>query len=65
MPTEDREIPTHRSRPFVTDWDGDGRPDLLFTTTKAVCPYVGTLWPDDDEPMPMPAASTCPGRRVR
>ena len=53
MPREDRESPTHRSRPFVTDWDSDGRPDLLFTTTKATCPYVGTLWPDDDEPMPM------------
>jgi hypothetical protein len=53
VPRGDRESPTHRSRPFVTDWDSDGRPDLLFTTTKATCPYVGTLWPDDDEPMPM------------
>ena len=53
VPSGDREIPTHQSRPFVTDWDSDGRPDLLFMTTKTTCPYVGTLWPDDDEPMPV------------
>jgi FG-GAP-like repeat len=53
VPMDDREIPTHQSRPFVTDWDSDGRPDLLFMTTKTTCPYVGTLWPDDDEPMPL------------
>ena len=53
VPMDDREIPTHQSRPFVTDWDSDGRPDLLFMTTKTTCPYVGTLWPDVDEPMPM------------
>jgi FG-GAP-like repeat len=53
IPPADREPPTHRSRPFVTDWDGDGRPDLLFTTTKASCLYVGTQWPSDDTPMPL------------
>jgi hypothetical protein len=51
IPPAYREPPTHRSRPFVTDWDGDGRPDLLFTTTKASCIYVGTRWPSDDTPM--------------
>ena len=53
IPREDRETPTHQSRPSVTDWDGDGRPDLLFTTTKAACLYVGTRWPVGDEPMQM------------
>jgi hypothetical protein len=48
----DYEIPT-QSRLCVTDWDGDGLPDLLFTTTKASCLYVGTQWPDGDEPMPV------------
>jgi FG-GAP-like repeat len=51
VPAEDRESPTHQSRLCVTDWDGDGQPDLLFTTTKASCLYVGTRRPDGDEPM--------------
>ena len=31
VPRGDYEIPTHRSRPFVTDWDGDGLADLLLS----------------------------------
>jgi hypothetical protein len=52
VPRGDYEIPT-QSRVCVTDWDGDGQPDLLFTTTKASCLYVGTQWPDGNEPMPV------------
>jgi hypothetical protein len=51
---EDRGYPTRRSRPFVTDWHSDGRPDLLFTTRKAACPYVGTVWPVSSQPDPTP-----------
>jgi hypothetical protein len=53
VPVADRESPTHRSRPFLADWDGDGQPDLLFATTKSSCLYVATRRPDDDQPIPL------------
>jgi hypothetical protein len=52
VPRGDREI-KGCSRALVTDWDNDGRPDLLLTTTTAARLYVGTRWPNDNEPMPM------------
>jgi hypothetical protein len=30
----------------VADWDSDGRPDVVFTTTKATCLYIGSARPD-------------------
>lgn len=46
LPAADR-LKTARSRVLITDWDGDGKPDLVFTTIKSGKLFICDLRPDD------------------